>query len=148
MDNNNTNSKENKTNDNQPSENKSGNSFRDALKRQKVAPGGAGALQTAQNQANEPLSFTSQTVPSVSEVVTPEPAKEGLDIVGVLQSRYKEARYQRISDEVKAVSLQALITPSMNERLMKDISKKKIKSKNDLVNFLLEEYYGLHDEKS
>ena len=57
---------ENNTNNNQKDEKKTSNRFKQAAERQKVAPGGTGA-QPSQDQANSPLSFTSQAAAPVPE---------------------------------------------------------------------------------
>lgn len=132
-------------NNNQTAEKKTSNRFKQAAERQKVAPGGA-SVQPSQEQPNAPLSFTAQPVIPAPEIVAPEIKEEHVDVATILQNRYSDARYQRTTDEVKSKSFQAKITPSMDERMKKDVSKKKIKSQNDLINFLLEEYYGLHKD--
>jgi len=138
---------DNNTNNNQANEKKTSNRFKQAAERQKVAPGGAGA-QPSQEQANMPLSFTSQPTPPIPETIDPEPKEEAIDIAAILQSRYADGKYFRTSEEGKTKTFNGLIKPSLNDRITKDINKKKIKSRNDLINFLLEEYYGLHDEQS
>lgn len=139
---------ENNTNNNQTSEKKTSNRFKQAAERQKVAPGGNGA-QPSQEQVNAPLSFTAPAVTQVPEVTIPEPKEEEkLDLAAILQSRYADARYQRVSEEGRTKAFQALLKPSVSERLTKDVNKKKIKSRNDLINFLLEEYYGIHADSN
>jgi len=136
---------DNNTNNNQKEEKKTSNRFKQAAERQKVAPGGPG-IQPSQEQLNQPLSFT-QTVAPIPEAIIPEMKEEPIDIASILQNRYAEGRYTRNEEETKSKTYQGLLKPSINERIMKDVSKKKIKSRNDLINFLLEEYYGLHDEQ-
>ena len=139
---------ENNANNNQNGEKKTSNRFKQAAERQRVAPGGSG-VQPSQEQQSAPLSFTAPVAPQTPETTIIEPVEEKkLDVASILQSRYAEARYQRISEEGRTKSFQALLKPSISERLKKDTSKKKIKSANDLINFLLEEYYGLHDDQN
>lgn len=137
---------DNNTNNNQKEDKKTSNRFKQAAERQKVAPGGPG-VQPSQEQTNPALSFTSQPTAPIPETTIPEPKEEPIDVASILQSRYADGRYTRNEEETKSKTYQGLIKPSINERIMKDVSKKKIKSRNDLINFLLEEYYGLHDEQ-
>lgn len=136
---------DNNTNNNQKEEKKTSNRFKQAAERQKVAPGGPGVLPS-QEQLNQPLSFTQPTQENPGLII-PEPKEEPIDIASILQNRYAEGRYTRNEEETKSKTYQGLLKPSINDRIMKDVSKKKIKSRNDLINFLLEEYYGLHDEQ-
>ena len=48
--------------------------------------------------------------------------------------------YTMPQEEIRSKRLQFVVKPSVNKELDRLVKQKKIKSKNDLVNFLLEQY--------
>lgn len=50
------------------------------------------------------------------------------------------SEYTVIKEETRSQRLQIVVKPSVNKKLDKLVKQKKIKSKNDLINFLVEDY--------
>ena len=63
---------------------------------------------------------------------------------GNLASVYAEKK--KNLPQTRSVRLQVVITPAISERLDKLVENREIRSKNDLINFLLESYFDMLNE--
>jgi len=63
---------------------------------------------------------------------------------GNLASVYAEKKKKM--PQTRSVRLQVVVTPAISERLDKLVESREIRSKNDLINFLLESYFEMLDE--
>ena len=82
------------------------------------------------------------TVPAAPEHTAAQPA-EGFDVSAELRRLYASSEHLRFENEKKTHRYNALIKPSLNKKMERDMRNKNLKSKNDLINFLLEMYYGV-----
>ena len=82
---------------------------------------------------------TPKQVPA--EPAAPE-EPEKLDISAELRRIYASNEHLRFDSEKKTYRYNALIKPSLAKKMDRDMRNKNLKSKNDLINFLLEMYYG------
>lgn len=118
------------------------NPYKRSQQKTKVRPGGKPAQSAAQEQESDVNAVTETTSPPSPENREEEavqPVVEPVDPSSVLADRYSATR----SDgEGKSVRFSALIKPSLIKKMDADIRNKRIKSRNDLLNFLLEQYYG------
>ena len=83
-------------------------------------------------------------VEEIADVQPEEPADEvhkGGKIATALRNLYEAPRYSRVDGEKKE-RFSALIKPSLREKMEADRKAGIIKSPNDLINVLLEIYYG------
>jgi len=69
---------------------------------------------------------------------TAAPATPAAEAVKALSRGYKSEKAEK-----RNVKLNVLIKPSTAKLLDKAVLRKEIKSKNDIVNYLLEQYFGL-----
>ena len=93
---------------------------------QEVVP--AAEVETASSEE-----VREETAP-VQEAVKEETAAAN-DLVAIYEAK------KRAEPEARNVRLQAVITPTLNDKLNEMVAAGKIKSKNDLINFLLERYF-------
>ena len=86
-------------------------------------------------------SANEKATPAVAAVQQKAPEEPGVAAGGgtELAATYESMRQKK--PESRTVRLQAVITPSLNEKLSKFLAEGKIDSKNDLINFLLERYF-------
>lgn len=86
----------------------------------------------------EPVQVTAPVAaePAVEERV------EKADVSAELRRMYASNEHMRFDSEKKSYRYNALIKPSLNKKMERDMRNKNLKSKNDLINFLLEIYYG------
>lgn len=72
----------------------------------------------------------------------PENAKKNIEERNTTQLHNTDTQqaYTMTQEEIRNKRLQFVVKPSVNKALDKLVKQKKIKSKNDLVNFLLEQY--------
>lgn len=75
------------------------------------------------------------------EKVQEKEAPAGERIADILREMYAAPRYSRVGGETKT-RFSALIKPSLRAKMDEDAKAGKIKSPNDLINVLLEIYYG------
>ena len=123
------------------------NSFKNAAKKEKTKAGGlpeeivAGKtlLPGVNPGEGEPqVEPAPATQPEIPQVVKEEPKPQ--EVTGNnLAASY--AAMKGPEQEPRNVRLQVVITPSMNTKLNAHVANRKIRSKNDLVNFLLERYF-------
>ena len=131
------------------------NAFKRAAEKQKTSPGGLPEEITAgQEQAQEKIAVETvvEEVPVAKETEIKEEVvqaeTEVAEIVGKVQEQVTAtsslaASYAERKTELdtRSVRLAVFITQSMSEKLNQSVRDRKIKSKNDLVNFLLEQYF-------
>lgn len=77
--------------------------------------------------------------PKKEPVAAPAPEK------GNLAAVYAEKTV--IPKELRTRRIQVVVTPSIEEKLNELVAERKIRSKNDLINFLLESYFAMLEEK-
>lgn len=114
-----------------------GLSFGDSQKVEQTAP------MVNQEPAQEKEPVVQEAAPVVEPVAeasepakpeTAETAQEVKSLVEVYASELMETK------EPRSVRIQAVVTPSIGKKLDALVAQGKIRSKNDLINFLLKEY--------
>ena len=63
-----------------------------------------------------------------------------------LHNTHTQHTYTILQEETRSQRVQIVVKPSVNDKLDLLVKQKKIKSKNDLVNFLLESYIAQLEE--
>ena len=127
------------------------NRFEEAAKKGKIPPGGLPEELSAGQEKEQEKVETEQIADNVSaeedaqnendaQNAVAEPVQEQERVVNSLVASYEDKR--KIEDEPRSVRIQVVVTQSISDKLNDSVAKREIKSKNDLINFLLESYYN------
>ena len=124
------------------------NAFKKAAEKHKTPPGGLPEEITAGQenvqekiQAENEVVETKENMP-VQDNTQNDPEEQTTEEVkpeNSLAASYKEER--KFKRETRSVRVPVTLTPSLNDKLMESLAKGEIRSKNDLIIFLLERYY-------
>lgn len=87
----------------------------------------------------QPVPETKAQEPAAQQKAPAEEEKEPATAVNKSLADIYEGKLQQ-APEARTVRIQAVVTPSISKKLDELASKGKIKSRNDLINFLLEGY--------
>lgn len=96
---------------------------------------------TEETKAEDPAEEVAQKETVQEETAQEKTEPEGERVADILRRMYAAPRYSRVGGETKA-RFSALIKPSLRAKMDEDAKAGKIKSPNDLINVLLEIYYG------
>lgn len=119
------------------------NAFKDAANKQKKQAGGLPAELAAGREETQVTPPVAQESPAPAPI--PAPVAPAAPVAPVVEDPVDTglvATYdaQKRVQEPRSVRFQAVITQSVNDKLNELANTGKIKSRNDLVNFLLERY--------
>ena len=88
-----------------------------------------------------PVATTKEKEPAAPVTETPETPARKSDLTGSYQETLQSA------PERRNIRLNFTVTPTMAEKLDNAVRNRQIKSKNDLINFLVEKYFKELEEK-
>ncbi len=130
------------------------NAFKRAAEKHKTPPGGMPEEITAGQEQIEEKVTAENIVPEVPEVkeaeVKEEVVQETTEAVESVEKAPEQvvanslaASYagRRTEPDTRTSRISVFVTHSISEKLNESVRERKIKSKNDLINFLLEQYF-------
>lgn len=99
------------------------------------------SAEAKQEQTENPKEEVPVEEEAQEETVQEKEEPAGERVADILREMYAAPRYSRVGGETKT-RFSALIKPSLRAKMDEDAKAGKIKSPNDLINVLLEIYYG------